>query len=235
MLEGANRRTYRLRTFGAHALAVLFVTSCQTLGSVPATGDGLGLPGAPRPRLEAPVGGGSTSPSVAAPTNRGLWVLRTTLVYPDSVRAMVIRAAEAGFNTLLVQVRGRGDSYFSGGIEPRADALSRRPDFDPLALTLDEAHRRGLEVHAWMNVHLVANASSLPADRDHLVHARPDLLAVPRELAGELYSMSPEDTGYLESLRRPCRPEPNPSRRALFEPVAPGSERADLLGGHGSR
>jgi len=29
------------------------------------------------------------SPSVTAPTNRGLWVLRTTLVHPDSVRGAV--------------------------------------------------------------------------------------------------------------------------------------------------
>ncbi len=128
--------------------------------------------------------------------------MRTTLGHPDSVRTMVSRAADAGFNTLLVQVRGRGDSYYSGGIEPRADALRRQPEFDPLALTLEEAHRRGLEVHAWMNVHLVSNASRLPTDREHLVHARPDLLAVPRDLAGELHSMAPERSEYLERLRR---------------------------------
>jgi uncharacterized lipoprotein YddW (UPF0748 family) len=115
---------------------------------------------------------------------------------------MVRRADDAGFNTLLIQVRGRGDSYFAGGIEPRPDALRRRPDFDPLALVLEEAHSRGLQVHAWMNVHLVANSSGLPTDRHHLVHARPDLLAVPRELAGELNTMSPEGSGYLERLRR---------------------------------
>src|SRR5256886_1505141 len=43
---------------------------------------------------------------------RALWVVRSTLADPDSARAMVRRAAEAGFNTLILQVRGRGDAYY---------------------------------------------------------------------------------------------------------------------------
>ena len=200
MLEGNRGRTHGLRTLGAYMVAVLLNASCQTVGSVPAAAPGprRAEDSGARPRAARP----STSARPAVPANRGLWVVRTTLVHPDSVRAMVNRAADAGFNTLLVQVRARGDSYFSGGMEPRADALDGQPDFDPLALTLEEAHRRGLEVHAWINVHLVANASRLPADRDHMVHARPDLLAVPRELAAELYWMDPAESGYVERLRR---------------------------------
>ena len=202
MLEGARVRKSGLRVIRAYAVAVFLSGSCQTVGSVRATGDASGSREAAGPTLEVPGRGRAGSTSVALPANRGLWVVRTTLVHPDSVRAMVRRASEVGFNTLLVQVRGRGNSYFSGGIEPRADALRQRPEFDPLALTLEEAHRRGLEVHAWVNVHLIVNAPRLPADRAHLVHARPDLLAVPRELAGDLHGMSPEESGYLERLRR---------------------------------
>ena len=198
MPAGDRRRTLRLMAFGAWAAAALTGAACQTVGSVRAAGDVPSARGAPGPGLIS----GPGESSGRAPARRGLWVVRTTLTHPDSVRAMVRRAADAGFNTLLVQVRGRGDSYFSGGIEPRAEALRTRPDFDPLALTLEEAHRRGIEVHAWMNVHLVSSALRPSTDRGHLVNERPDLLAVPRTLAADLNTVDPEDPRYVERLRR---------------------------------
>ena len=140
------------------------------------------------------------SPSPRASETRGLWVVRSTLVHPDSVRAMVARAADAGFNTLLVQVRGRGDAYYSGGIEPRADGIHGQPAFDPLALTIREAKARGIEVHAWMNVHLISSASVISREPTHLVNESPGLLAVPREIARELYDVNPASPRYLERL-----------------------------------
>jgi len=113
---------------------------------------------------------------------------------------MVARAAGGGFNTLLIQVRGRGDAYYSGGIEPRADGIRDKPDFDPLALTIREAHARGIEVHAWMSVHLVSSASVISRDPRHLVNASPGLLAVPRALARELYDVDPASPRYLDRL-----------------------------------
>jgi hypothetical protein len=44
------------------------------------------------------------------------------------------RAQGAGFNTLIVQVRGRGDAYYRSRWEPRAIELKDQPaEFDPLA------------------------------------------------------------------------------------------------------
>ncbi len=130
-----------------------------------------------------------------------LWVVRTTLVHPDSIRAMVDRAATAGFNTLIVQVRGRGDAYYRSRWEPRPEAvLHQGTDFDPLALVIREAHGRGLGVHAWVNAHLLGGTGSLPSDPLHLIRSRPDLLAVPRELATRLFSMDPWSPRYAEAL-----------------------------------
>jgi len=132
---------------------------------------------------------------------RALWVVRTALLHPDSARVAVRRAHEAGFNTLLVQVRGRGDAYYDSRWEPRPDPLGGSiQEYDPLQTVLDEAHRLGLRVHAWMNVHLVASASLLPRSPEHLARARPELLAVPRALASELFWMDPRDPRYLERL-----------------------------------
>lgn len=166
----------------------------------------------PRPGREAPAvarpapGGepGAAYKAVPLPREvRGLWVVRTTLVHPDSVRVMVERAAAAGFNTLLVQVRGRGDAYYRSRWEPRPDALTGEDaSFDPLGLVIREAHARGLAVHAWVNTHLVGPSWGIPSDPEHLVVRRPDLLAVPRELARELFDTSPTDPAYTGALLR---------------------------------
>ena len=66
---------------------------------------------------------------------RSLWVVRNTLVHPDSIRAMVRRAADAGFNTLIVQVRGRGDAYYRGRWEPPPPGW-RSGSYDPLERTI---------------------------------------------------------------------------------------------------
>src|ERR1041384_5075612 len=70
---------------------------------------------------------------------RALWVVRTTLTSPDKIHQLVNAAADNGFNTLIVQIRGRGDAYFNSKVEPRASELKDQPpSFDPLALTLAE-------------------------------------------------------------------------------------------------
>src|SRR4029450_5189161 len=113
---------------------------------------------------------------------RALWVLRTSLATPASIAALVKSAHAHGFNTLLVQVRGRGDAYFSGSIEPRAADLQRQAaSFDPLETVIAAARTSGLSVHAWVNVNLVSSAVDLPVARTHIVHRHPEWLMVPRE------------------------------------------------------
>ncbi|HET9949570.1 MAG TPA: family 10 glycosylhydrolase [Longimicrobiales bacterium] len=140
---------------------------------------------------------------------RGLWVVRWTMTSEEQVRQMVDRAARAGFNTLLVQVRGRGDAFYRSELEPRAEALEGPPGFDPLELAIQEAHARGMAVHAWINTHLVWGPAAPPQSPEHLVNAHPDWLAVPRGLADELYDMSPWDVRYVARLRdwAAARPE----------------------------
>ncbi|RMH20918.1 MAG: hypothetical protein D6701_03320 [Gemmatimonadetes bacterium] len=150
------------------------------------------------PRTPGPAAAGETLPP--ADEVRGLWVVRTTLGDPDAIREMVRRADEAGFNTLLVQVRGRGDAYYRSDLLPLAPAVAERPGFDPLALVIDEAHRRGIEVHAWVNTYIVAGLGDLPEDPRHVVRAHPEWLAVPRDLARELRAVDPRDPAYVQRL-----------------------------------
>lgn len=132
---------------------------------------------------------------------RALWVVRTSLTSVPKIQAMVKAAAENGFNTLIVQVRGRGDAYYRSRHEPRAMELKDQPaDFDPLAVTLTEAKQRGLKVHAWLNTSLLANLDALPTDPKHVYNKHPEWLAVPRPVAAELYKMSPSDPRYRAQI-----------------------------------
>jgi uncharacterized lipoprotein YddW (UPF0748 family) len=67
---------------------------------------------------------------------RALWVVRTSLSSPDAIDAMVKAASAGGFNTLLIQVRGRADADYAGWFEPRSTLLAGQPSFDPLAVAI---------------------------------------------------------------------------------------------------
>ncbi len=132
---------------------------------------------------------------------RALWVVRSTLTSPEKIRKMVESAANAGFNNLIVQVRGRGDAYYRSRWEPRATELKDQPaEFDPLAVTIAEAHQRGLKVHAWLNTSLLANLDALPEDPKHVFNKHPEWLAVPHPVAAELYRMQPNDPQYQQRI-----------------------------------
>jgi uncharacterized lipoprotein YddW (UPF0748 family) len=154
---------------------------------------------------------------------RALWVVRTSLVSRRAVADMVDAASTAGFNTLIVQVRGRGDAYFAGGAEPRPPALAAQPDFDPLAETLARAHAAGLRVHAWVNVNLVSSAVELPESREHLVYRHPEWLMVPRALAPALAELEPSSPEYLDRLARYVRDQPNTLEGLYASPIDPAA------------
>jgi uncharacterized lipoprotein YddW (UPF0748 family) len=132
-------------------------------------------------------------PAAASPAGelRGLWVVRTALVSPESVDHVVDGAAAAGFNALFVQVRGRGDAFYSSRLVPRSVLLERQPrDFDPLARLIQRARARHLQVHAWVNVLLVAHFGQ-PLPRGHVLERHPDWIMVPRSVAREAFDASP--------------------------------------------
>jgi uncharacterized lipoprotein YddW (UPF0748 family) len=174
----------------------------------------------------------ASSPSEEVSTEtRALWVLRTSLGSPDSIAALIRTAREHGFNTLLVQVRGRGDAYFNGSIEPRAAELQRQPaTFDPLATVLSAAHEAGIRVHAWVNVNLISSAADLPIAPEHIVHRHPEWLMVPRELAQELARVKEESPGYVGRLARWTRTQSSEVEGLYASPIIPAAaEHVDAV------
>ena len=58
------------------------------------------------------------------------------------------------FNTVIFQVRARGEVFYDSKIEPMASIVISgeygKPKFDPLAFAIEESHKRGMELHAWL-------------------------------------------------------------------------------------
>lgn len=167
----------------------------------------------------------ATSFRAAAPEQtRALWVTRTTLSSPDAIRQMVAAAQAGGFNTLLVQVRGRGDAYYNGTLEPRANELLAKPSFDPLATVLEQAHGASMKVHAWVAVNLVSSSVTLPASRDHVIYRAPEWLMVPRELAAAIRKVDLRSPAYLGQLARWTRAHASTVEGLYTSPLHPAAQ-----------
>jgi uncharacterized lipoprotein YddW (UPF0748 family) len=151
---------------------------------------------------------------------RALWVVRTSLASPMAVGTMVDAARTSRFNTLLVQIRGRADAYYADALEPRASLLGAEPGFDPLAATLARAHEAGLQVHAWINVNLVASVNEMPSARDHVIYRHPEWLMVPRALAGDLAALDAHGPEYLGRLARYVRGQPAELEGLYLSPIS---------------
>ncbi len=108
---------------------------------------------------------------------RGIWVVRTDVVSPEKIRQSIKYAVDNNFNLLVVQVRGRGDAFYNSHFEPRAEALEDQPsDFDPLKMYVEEGHKAGLQIFAWLNTHYSWSSDQLPKSPEHVVNKHPEWL-----------------------------------------------------------
>ena len=75
-------------------------------------------------------------------------------------------------NVVCLQVRSFCDAIYKSSYEPWADCLTgvrgQDPGYDPLAFAVEEAHKRGLELHVWVNPLRATSSGTLP-DSDLLV------------------------------------------------------------------
>jgi uncharacterized lipoprotein YddW (UPF0748 family) len=97
--------------------------------------------------------------------------------------SLLDRAAQMHFNAVLFQVRPVSDALYASGIEPWSEYLSGRqgqppvPFYDPLAFAITEAHKRGLELHAWFNPFRAGHPESRsPAAANHITRTHPELI-----------------------------------------------------------
>ncbi len=97
--------------------------------------------------------------------------------------AILDRAVQLKLNAVIFQVRPACDALYASSIEPWSEYLTgtmgRAPEpfYDPLAFAVAEAHKRGLELHAWFNPYRARYSKAIsPVSSDHISRARPQLV-----------------------------------------------------------
>ncbi|MFP4579756.1 MAG: glycoside hydrolase family 10 protein [Candidatus Sumerlaeia bacterium] len=155
---------------------------------------------------------------------RALWVTRWNYKSASDIRLIMQNAAWMGCNTIYFQVRGEATCFYPSSVDPWAweltpggvESMGTDPGWDPLQTAIDEAHKRGLELHAYMNV-LPAWQQEKPAPRDsgHVTIEHPDWLMV--DIKGRRMDVKRE--GFYIFLN-PALPEVREYLSSIFRDLA---------------
>jgi len=94
--------------------------------------------------------------------------------------ALLDKAQDLNLNAVILQIRPSADAFYPSNLEPWSEFLTGRmgqppqPFYDPLQFAIDEAHRRGLQLHVWFNPYRVRlpESRSEPADSHSSVTRR---------------------------------------------------------------
>ena len=87
-----------------------------------------------------------------------------------------------GFNAVFLQVRPSSDAFYKSAIEPWSKYLSGKqgtgpkPGYDPLEFWINAAHKKGIEVHAWINPYRVTSGKNEKLAPNHPLLQHPDWL-----------------------------------------------------------
>lgn len=130
---------------------------------------------------------------------RGAWIhivgnteLRTMTreQVQDLIRNTFDDLAEAGCNAVIFQVRPQADAFYPSELEPWTRFLTGEqgkapvPFWDPLAFAIEEAHKRGMELHAWCNPYRVTSNDEEVLWDEHLYFKNPNIF---RKYGKQLY------------------------------------------------
>ncbi|RYG41898.1 MAG: glycoside hydrolase, partial [Chitinophagaceae bacterium] len=137
---------------------------------------------------------------------RGVWLTTFSNIdwpkrgeTPQQQRESLLRILdvlkETGINTVYMQVRSQCDAMYNSSLEPwSADltgtqGMAPAENWDPLHFAIEECHKRGMDLHAWLNPYrAVANIGALPYfSSQHIAKRRPDWLLA----AGTLRTLDP--------------------------------------------
>jgi uncharacterized lipoprotein YddW (UPF0748 family) len=124
---------------------------------------------------------------------RGVWIATVANIdWPSSpaetsgeqIRELVEifdKLKAAGINAVYFQVRTECDALYRSSYEPWSYWLTGKqgkspdPYYDPLSFAVNEAHARGMEIHAWMNPYrAVKDTSAYPVSENHITKTHPE-------------------------------------------------------------
>lgn len=99
----------------------------------------------------------------------------------QQLRDLLDDLKSSGINTLIFQVRTECDALYSSAHEPwsyyltGSQGVPPMPYYDPLEFAVEEAHNRGMEIHAWFNPYRAdRDVGSYPKAASHVTNSHPD-------------------------------------------------------------
>lgn len=114
------------------------------------------------------------------------------------VRQIMDDHVAANMNAVLWQARQGGTAYYNSSFEPWGPyAGGSDPGYDPLAYAIEQAHLRGLELHAWFNTFQAASTSPGTPAGDHPEWVCRDESGIPMPSSRALSPGMPEVRDYL--------------------------------------
>jgi len=107
----------------------------------------------------------------------------TTAQQKSELIALLDRAAALKLNAVIFQVRPACDALYESKLEPWSEYLTGvqgrapSPYYDPLAFAITEAHKRGLELHAWFNPFRAHHFQAVsPIAASHISKTHPEMV-----------------------------------------------------------
>lgn len=106
----------------------------------------------------------------------------TSRAQREELRKMLDEFQRLNINAIVMQIRPTADSFYPSALEPWSHWLTGkqgvRPKdyYDPLQFIIDEAHKRFIDVHVWLNPYRVTNSDDLKVlSPDHIYYKKPEL------------------------------------------------------------
>jgi uncharacterized lipoprotein YddW (UPF0748 family) len=138
------------------------------------------LPPAPAaPKAEFRAVWVATVDNIDWPSRRGI---STDQAKAELVRIMD-KCKELNLNAVIFQVRPSTDALYDSKIEPWSEFLTGQqgkapnPYWDPLEFAVEEAHKRGMELHCWFNPYRsVHPAQKGPVASNHISKTNPSVV-----------------------------------------------------------
>jgi len=96
------------------------------------------------------------------------------------MRRILDKMASMRMNAIIFQVRPNADAVYRSNLEPWSHWVSgtqgNSPGYDPLAYCIQQAHARGIEVHAWFNPFRALPNSEIPTARNHVTRTHSSVI-----------------------------------------------------------
>ncbi len=108
------------------------------------------------------------------------WQDKTTEQAKAYIRDQFDKLQNAGCNVVIFQVRPTADAMYKSELEPWTSWLTGKrgkapsPMWDPMEYAIEEAHRRGMEFHAWLNPYRVTSTAKEVLPASHMSNKHPE-------------------------------------------------------------